>query len=1274
MMKRLLIFVFLLPLPLLADTIYTWGYGETFYEIFLGLAAFANDGYLIKIAGGLGMITLVFKMLDGRSAPIMEVGKFFLMTAFVYFAFMTAGTGGVYRHVIQDQVNGYTNVVDGVPIGVGKALGIVTGLEYAIAQGMEHVFSTPSSTQYSNSGLGFPLVAHSNMAKMHSVDPFVQKTLDDYIGNCLMYDMMDGTIDPNAIFNSGDILADISSTSTRMTNIYSQASPGGSLQTCSQAYPLITTQISTMMNNIKMVIAAQSGMTTGGSTTAFDNKASDVAQLYFGISKSSTAYMTQAVTMNMMSDGLTNVAKISGIDPAALAYGTSMAERSAQSNFTVQGELAKKYLPLLKGILTMLIVGIGWILAFMAVIFFDPQYLRMYLSLLIFLSLWTPLSVMLNFITDIYLQKTLTPLGQVGNWYTMANKSMVDSEVMSTLAWLGYLGWSIPMLAYSIAKKSDHGFVSLTSGLTGAMGSGASTAAGEMARGNIQMGRASIGKKESYADGSSYHEDQRGQVSNQAINEGGRTFDTSHKNNEGTIVSEQTSTASGTSVASVGGVVAQADFKNINTQTSANYQKTLGKDISRLSAEEVAAQEVLQKVGESAITQAHSTKGSHSTGASTKMSASDKATLDHTMAKALDKASTEGDGTFSKEASGFGYGVGGNGSSSLPGAGGAGKWAAMAKSMKVGADGRWSYQDDKGHEHKFSEETSAKISDSFKKSISEDVVNSKEFGETFSRLAESNKTAMEGTKYSNGESLVTAYKSTVAEKESLQNTQSEGLNLTQDRKIAMMNEAAKESMIEERMKENGGNRQEAERSTQEQLDKQGKGVFTEQQLRQGINYIDKAVLDANNGDGEKLANIMQNATRHDNPNANVAMPKEEGFVPISGKVHDELKKAETDQSRFKKEGEAVKVEADKDVNVNAPIAGITSQVKAKGAHIRGAAVGTPAGFNGQMQKVQEGKQQDMDDLQVRKGTAIAMAAASAFNNLFQDGKGEKAPTRGEKLQKEVDETAAKRDSAKADYDNANKLDGETQAKKRMNDIISQKQEGMTDKGSAEYQKLEHLKEDIKSGHVNENDLVRNGLSPKDFKENGIRFDKNGNVDMQSSGERVKYENIKESQAKFAEADVAHNVAKDTNELFKANPNIAPQEAKEGIRDIAKKYASGATEVLGDTVRAVGKVPVIGGLIDGGIAVYTYDSNLPAKENVRNIAQAIDPTLGGVKATEDAWNNSKGDKNEFLRSVPQQYAKEFTQIFENLPSFGAPKTSVEMHKDDIKVESKLGPKK
>lgn len=480
-----------------ADTIYTWGYGQLYNDVLLGVADMVSGADLsVKIAALIGFMVMLWKVFSNdRSNPIVEFGKFLLMSLFIYVFFLTP-VPGHNTYNISDETTGTAYTVNGVPPGIGKTLSIFSTVEYKIALALEKHYSTPATLNYSKHGFGFALSGHNAISKAKPTDQYTAMNMYEYMNNCLVFALDEGTLSPHQVFNSSNLLSAINvNDNARMSIVYSAGSPEGQLKTCSQAYAVIAGGINGEVAN--MYQRASSDMGYLGANLQAD--ASSIGGFLFGAATSANQYITQAATANLLSESMMNTAKLNGVNTASLAYGTALAERQQQNNFLISGQLAQKWLPIIKGIVTIVFLAMSWIMALMAIAFFNFKFILLIFSTQLWLMMWTPISSILNYIAMIEIESIGSGLTSFTNGYSYEVKHAIDNEVTGTLAWVGSLYWLVPLIAYGIAKGSDYAFTQLATSFQGAAQGAASSASSEMTRGNYSMGNVSTGKYERYS-------------------------------------------------------------------------------------------------------------------------------------------------------------------------------------------------------------------------------------------------------------------------------------------------------------------------------------------------------------------------------------------------------------------------------------------------------------------------------------------------------------------------------------------------------------------------------------------------------------------------------------------------------------------------------------------------------------------------------------------------------------------------------------------------------
>ncbi|MDD3834808.1 MAG: conjugal transfer protein TraG N-terminal domain-containing protein [Sulfurimonas sp.] len=466
-------------------SIYTWGYGEIFYKVLQGVTIISQESYLITSAVAVGGLLLMIKnTASGGSSSDMAVamGKYLFITTIIIGMFSTQTK----RYIVEDEITGQTFIVNNVPIGIGETFSLFTNLEKNLAKAFEVAFSTPNSISYSKTGLGFTMSAPINLGKSYMVDAYAVRTFNEYMGNCVFSAIAANEMSGDVLTMSKNLKNDLE-VNGYLTPYYSAANPNGVDKQCQEAWADLSIVLGSKLDSMEEKAAEKMMI----DQTTFQSGMAETTRLMFGVSQNSKDYLFQQTLINMTNDGLKAVALSTGGDASALAYAKALSETNQRQTWAVTGILAQQNLPLMKAVMTVLVLGVFVLLVLLSIIYGDLGHIKMGFTLLFAMVLWTPLALLVNGMFNIAIERILPDISNGG--LTMVNINDVSENLKNYLSFLGYLAASIPIFAYSIAKKSEHGFVSLFSGVGGASSSAASAATSQTSSGNINAGNSRLG-------------------------------------------------------------------------------------------------------------------------------------------------------------------------------------------------------------------------------------------------------------------------------------------------------------------------------------------------------------------------------------------------------------------------------------------------------------------------------------------------------------------------------------------------------------------------------------------------------------------------------------------------------------------------------------------------------------------------------------------------------------------------------------------------------------
>ncbi|GAA7231602.1 hypothetical protein HpCK35_10350 [Helicobacter pylori] len=470
-----------------SNLIYTWGYGDVMNEIMQAVKGLTTEtGYIVNAALAISLLLFsIKKAMDGQTSPVFELGKMFVLFAVVWHMFLKAPNDNNHCFMIHDEVTSKDYVISQIPIGIGKSFALMTQFEKVILGAMEKHFSTPQSTNFSNAGLGFSLQVMSTLpsVKLSAIDATLQKNIDFYFRNCVSVGILLNKQGRNLFSNSDNLMRDLFTNignGSQLTPLFTSDNniEDKSIVPCSEAGPQIVEMIENNTDEAMKIHAALLGM--ADDMVNYEHKFFGAAQIYNEQAVSARSYFQQAMVMFASQDAIINTAKSVGLNPASVAANTAYADQQFYASMQAQGHLAQTYLPLAKAYLTAIIIGLSWVVALLSIVFGSYAYIKMYFTLCIWIVLWTPILCIINYLNDYNLMKVTQVITGGKEALSLRDNILIFKEVASRSNFMNYLVMSTPVLAYAMAKASEHGFVTFALGLSQTL-AGASRAAGSFA-------------------------------------------------------------------------------------------------------------------------------------------------------------------------------------------------------------------------------------------------------------------------------------------------------------------------------------------------------------------------------------------------------------------------------------------------------------------------------------------------------------------------------------------------------------------------------------------------------------------------------------------------------------------------------------------------------------------------------------------------------------------------------------------------------------------------
>lgn len=485
MLSRILLLLFTLSSFLFAaEKAYAWGYGDLMLET-LKVVKYVfsvnefNDVW--KVALIVSMISALFMMMT-PNPDFLKLPKILLLSMGVYTVFVTAK---IDIYVDDKADNSNSGLVTDVPWAVGWPLGFFSTLEYRMGAIFETATSIPDGMKYSNSGFFTPLSIFSQSTKHQIVTPHLYQNLSNYIQECVIPDLENGYKDYRTLIYSDNVWAYMGNTSPATFMLYVDSSNNTSLKTCTDSYMFINTELQNYVGvgGVGMEYLGKSlGML---SASAVSSQLGIANQYLLNSSKTASQMLLQNTAINTFSENFRNYATLNGADLNNTAFHSASASSAASAQMIVSGILGSKYIPLIKGILTIVVIGLTPLLMLLMVTPIGFKTLIGYIMMLAWLASWHFGDVILNHIIITKAQGALSGYGDI----KFATRGLIDSTTMDYINMASSMYWTIPTIALIIVTGfSLSALASLNNAMTTKLDRTSSAVGGDMGKGNMSFG------------------------------------------------------------------------------------------------------------------------------------------------------------------------------------------------------------------------------------------------------------------------------------------------------------------------------------------------------------------------------------------------------------------------------------------------------------------------------------------------------------------------------------------------------------------------------------------------------------------------------------------------------------------------------------------------------------------------------------------------------------------------------------------------------------------
>ena len=487
--------------------IYAYQNADSLFGIFNAAAAIHGSGDYMAAVAAVAFCGFIAALVAYAFAPEKLQGWKWLATVLLVFSVLIVPRVTV--GVVDKTGGSAVKVVANVPFGVaflGSVTSTVghtlTGLFETAFQVIPGVGALPSELSYEKNGLMFGNRLIRETGGVAFQDPNFRTDLVNFIHNCTMYDLIDGTVDPGTFSSSDDVWALMASPNpARFTTL---TSAGGSItvDTCPNAYTNLNGRLPAQLTRIQGKLAFQLNPTLPAAA-ANAAIAGQIQQAYLKNSiATAAATAADLIRQNAVLNAINDTSNIIGQkvnDPAAMVLAVGRAQSVAQQNaaWLNAGKVAEQALPVFRNVIEAITYALFPLLVLLMLLTSGRETMlafKGYAAVLIWIQLWPPLYAVLNYMASIYAAYDLAAAGDLGSGakaLSLQTASTIYSRAISGEAVVGYLAISIPFIAWAALKRMETFGTALVGGLSGLQsmvaGATAGAAAGNLSMGNVSM-------------------------------------------------------------------------------------------------------------------------------------------------------------------------------------------------------------------------------------------------------------------------------------------------------------------------------------------------------------------------------------------------------------------------------------------------------------------------------------------------------------------------------------------------------------------------------------------------------------------------------------------------------------------------------------------------------------------------------------------------------------------------------------------------------------------
>ena len=397
---------------------------------------------------------------------------------------------------VRDVRSANVQVVQNIPLGIGWPASVISRASYWLTESFETAFGDVDAARYTRFGVAFPQRVVTTMLSVKPITADGKMSLTNFTERCIVPEILENSVKRQELLNAPDINALISTNG--WVNPARRVFMNNKVLTCTEAAEelkktLEKIEIPALESRLRLKLNVDF---KDGVNAALSTAIPQAESLMLGVSRTMAESLRQSLMMSAIPDTTMTFAAKAGQAPlsAGVAIARSQGNLASEINYRTLSEMARSALPKLRNILEFTVIGL-WPMVFLMMLGTGAggaMVCRAYFTLLISVSLWAPITAIINYLT---LHLDMEPMNQLVNsagGVTLAAATMIRDAGATSQAMAGSLLWLVPVLAYAVAKGSDMALTAMTSSVLAPASSAAQAQGSQLAMGNVSAGNASL--------------------------------------------------------------------------------------------------------------------------------------------------------------------------------------------------------------------------------------------------------------------------------------------------------------------------------------------------------------------------------------------------------------------------------------------------------------------------------------------------------------------------------------------------------------------------------------------------------------------------------------------------------------------------------------------------------------------------------------------------------------------------------------------------------------